>query len=141
MDTKTIKFDSSQRHPPEVRQRTNRNKKKQSKSSKKDPPNKISNFFSKGWNIVRFFFFLAVIIFLLSVLLSTFSSIPEGESFTWTLFFKQLRGTLSAIGYSSPMINPIFKEISKTITEGNFNFLFFLSSLFFTISLLVCFCP
>ncbi|KAK8852914.1 hypothetical protein M9Y10_017908 [Tritrichomonas musculus] len=140
MSTKVVKFDDSNTANQENRQHTP-HQKKYRKPRQDNQPNIISQFFSKGWNIIRLFFFLIVIIFITLVLFSTFSSIPEGGSFTWLLFISQLRESLGIIGYSSPFLDPIFEKLSKVLTEENFKFLFFLSSVFLTIGMLVCFCP
>lgn len=139
MENKIVKFDNSQKQAPEIRQHSHQ-KEKKSGSMKFNKKNKSTNFFSKGWNIIRFICFLAFMIFLLSVLFSAFSSIPEGDSFTWSFFFSQLRETLSIIGSNSP-IGPLFEKITQVQSEGSLKLLFFISTLLFTISLLVCFCP
>ena len=94
MEKKAITFNESQRKKQEQRQQTGHQINKYNSKSGIEQKNILSRFFSNGWNIIRFIFFLTVVIIISLTLLSTFSSIPEGESFTLTLFFRQLKDTL-----------------------------------------------
>ena len=102
---------------------------------------RLNNFFSKGWNIARVTFFMIIALYFIYILISALSTVPEGESLTWSHFLKHLLQNVSDLRDNFPIFGSIFQKISNLISARQVNFLVFLSALFATLCLLVCLCP
>lgn len=103
--------------------------------------NRIDEFFSKGYNIVRFIFFIIIMLFLLYTFVTAMASVPEGESLTISAFFSQIAKNFNALRENFPMFEYIYSKISNLISAKQVNFLIFLSTMLGTIIILMCFCP
>ena len=102
---------------------------------------RISNFFSKGYNIARFIFFIIIMLYLLYTLVTAISSVPEGQSLTISLFLSQIVKNFNDLKENFPIFQYLFTKISNLVSAKQVNFLIFLGSMLGTILMLMCFCP
>ena len=102
--------------------------------------NRITDFFSKGWNIVRFLLFIFLFGMAALILLNSFQQVPPGGSLTWSILLHQTYVTITDFNSRIPVLGWLFEQTSDFVAVKEVNFLIFLSAFIATLSILSCLC-
>ena len=130
--------------PHSKRKKTTISKKSISNNNEQTKANKLSTrskkFLSKFWNMSRFSLYLIVFAYLVFILFSALSAVPENQQFSPFLLLKQIIQNISTVIDGIPFLSDIVGKIESFLSDQYYKTSIFFSVFFATISILLYFC-